>query len=148
MKSPVSHPSCYHLGYSLSCDEFDSLLKRAGGKCELCRQQVDSLQIDHDHALGGAWAVRGLLCGLCNQRIRRIESGGWVPTSEDRAYLASAWHLTQTSSAAKAARVRPRRPCPTCGHDSAVKTSGGLHLHWSRLPGKSDERCPADAPSS
>lgn len=148
MRPRPSHPSCYHTGYSLSCSEYDSLLRRSKGRCDRCREPFDKLVIEHDHRLGGNWAVRGLVCQPCNQRLRYVDSGKVRASATDRRYLTRAWHLTQASSTAKAARVRPRRSCSTCGHDSAVKPSGGLHLHWSRIPGKHNERCPGDAPPS
>ncbi|MFE5868826.1 endonuclease domain-containing protein [Streptomyces roseifaciens] len=72
-----SHTSCYHTSYALTCSEYDDLLLRAGGQCMLCKirpRSGRSLNIDHDHALGG-WAVRGLVCDRCNQVIRRVEAG-------------------------------------------------------------------------
>lgn len=63
-----------HTYYRLTCDEFDQLFARAGGRCEICRIPVGEtatgkIFIDHDHKLGN-WAVRGLLCPICNQRLR------------------------------------------------------------------------------
>jgi hypothetical protein len=76
------------------CEQFDRLLARADGKCELCgADEEDSawgqLHIDHEHQVG-QWAVRGLLCDACNlklQRGRRLP-----PTPRLQRYLANAWY--------------------------------------------------------
>lgn len=141
MALPVRHPSCYHVGYSLSCNEYDDLARLADGCCQICSTPTTPLYIDHDHALGN-WAVRGLVCHRCNQAMRHVENGNHPPTAEVTNYLNSAWHLTQASSRAKAARVRAKVACPTCGRSTAVHGNGNLHRHWSRLPGQRNEMCP------
>lgn len=135
----ATHASCYHVGYSLTCTEYDTLLTRAQGRCELCGELPSRLQIDHDHRLG-TWAVRGLLCQACNNRLGHIDSGRWLADSPVRAYLKSAWHLA-VDTTARAARVKPRGTCPTCGRDCAVTAREMVLGHWSRLPGMHDTRC-------
>lgn len=89
------HQSCNHKVYALTCEQYERLLKRAGGRCEMCGRPgflsaKGRLAIDHDHELGW-WAVRGLLCNRCNTQFRR----SWM--AEARAqYLPKAWHLTKT----------------------------------------------------
>jgi hypothetical protein len=61
---------CRHRSYYLSCDEYDKLRKRAGGRCEICRIPESQtykgfLYIDHFTA-PGLFLVRGLLCPKCN----------------------------------------------------------------------------------
>lgn len=139
----VEHPSCYHVGYSLTCAEYDDLRSIADGYCMLCASPCEAPQIDHDHAIGG-WAVRGLICHRCNHHLKAVEAGRRAARPEDFAYFANAWHLRQPSSATKAARVRPKVPCPACGHPTVVHGNGRLHRHWSRLKG-CNEICTAGA---
>jgi len=73
------HESCNHKVYGLSCDQYERLLNRNGGLCEICGipgrlAARGKLYIDHDHA-GGWTAVRGLVCSRCNIRIRDAEMG-------------------------------------------------------------------------
>ncbi|WP_147944519.1 endonuclease domain-containing protein [Microbispora sp. CSR-4] len=84
---------CHHLVYRLDCDEYDRLVKRAGGACELCQRPTPALQIDHDHAVGDGWeGVRGLVCPKCNSHLMRVDAGV-VPISEACArYLSNAWY--------------------------------------------------------
>lgn len=139
----AKHPSCYHTGYRLSCDEYDDLLAKADGRCMLCAT-VAKLNIDHDHALG-EWAVRGLVCKFCNVHLRFIDAGTAVASSSVRAYLANAWHVSQPSSAAKQARMKPRVDCPTCGHEVGLHGNGKLVRHWCRLSGLRDTICRGSA---
>jgi hypothetical protein len=88
--------TCQHVAYRLSCDDFDALMARAGGACELCRTPHHRLQHDHDHDIG--WhGVRGLLCPKCNAHMRRVDSGERVVTEPVQKYLDNAWHLTHPS---------------------------------------------------
>jgi hypothetical protein len=135
------HASCYHVGYSLSCAEYDDLRRLTRGRCKLCKVETPTLLIDHDHALGD-WAVRGLICHPCNQHLKCIDAGTKKRTPAVSRYLANAWHRRQASSTVKAARVRPKRECPTCRRVTAVYANGNLHQHWSRIPGRYDTICP------
>ena len=125
----ASHASCYHIGYSLNCAEYDDLLAIARGCCMLCKRPAAPLCLDHDHKLGW-WAVRGIVCRSCNQRLRRVESGERAATDAIARYLADPWHLHQPNSAAKKARMRPRAECARCGQEIAVHTNGRLWHHW------------------
>lgn len=67
------HENCRHKDYALSCHNYEVLLKRANGQCELCGllgmyNQWRKLHIDHDNRVG-QWGVRGLLCYLCNTHM-------------------------------------------------------------------------------
>ncbi|MFF0409112.1 endonuclease domain-containing protein [Kitasatospora sp. NPDC004745] len=141
-----THTSCYHTGYSLSCAEYDDLLRLARGCCKICREPTATLSIDHDHGLG-AWAVRGLLCQRCNQHMKLAEHGQRPMTAAMRRYVANAWHRRQATSAAKAGRVRPKRVCPACGRETSVYPNGSLHRHWSRATVTHDVICPGVEPS-
>jgi hypothetical protein len=89
----AGHVTCNHENYSLTCEQYERLLNRAKGHCELCgkpgfKSARGKLHIDHDHALG--WhAVRGLLCNHCNTQFHRT----WMDTPARTAYLSRAWHL-------------------------------------------------------
>lgn len=137
----AKHASCYHVGYSLSCAEYDDLRRLARGRCKICQEPTATLLIDHDHALGD-WAVRGLVCQLCNQHLRRVDAGRRKKSPAVSRYLANAWHRRQPTSAGKAARVRPKRECPACGRETSVHANGSLYRHWSRLAGQYDVICP------
>lgn len=88
------HDTCGHWTYWLSCEEYEALLARSGGFCELCgmpgfETPGGKLVIDHDPRQG-QWAVRGLLCQYCNQNLHRRP-----PTHPAvAAYLHNAWFLT------------------------------------------------------
>lgn len=79
--------------YSLSVVDFDRLVLRAAGHCELCgrRDKGDALTglvIDHSHVTG---RVRGLVCGICNRALPFLEThkhdDDWLRRA--RAYLRS-----------------------------------------------------------
>jgi hypothetical protein len=80
-RSLPAHTDCIHRRYRLTCTQYEALVWRSAGACEVCkrpaseedngwRQVSGRLQIDHDHQLG-LWAVRGLLCRRCNNTIDR-----------------------------------------------------------------------------
>jgi hypothetical protein len=138
----VSHPSCYHIGYSLSCAEYDDLLTLADGRCMICRVPTGPLFIDHDHRLG-QWAVRGLVCNGCNQHLKCIDARRREPAGAAARYLASAWHLRQQTSGAKAARMKRRTTCVRCGIEVAAYTNGKPYRHWSRMAGEGETICTA-----
>lgn len=75
---PLYHDTCHHRIYYLTCDEFDLLWGRSGGRCEICGiNETDTkagrLYIDHNQAAGHL--VRGLLCDKCNAVMRRVDEG-------------------------------------------------------------------------
>lgn len=51
--------------YGLTDETFQALLSRAAGRCQICNE-VEPLQIDHNHATGKA---RGMLCRWCNNGL-------------------------------------------------------------------------------
>jgi hypothetical protein len=53
--------------YGISLQEYRVLLKAQGGRCALCGKPPGktALHVDHSHEL--PYAVRGLLCYLCNK---------------------------------------------------------------------------------
>ncbi|TMZ58010.1 hypothetical protein EMG21_30315 [Klebsiella pneumoniae] len=93
--------ACRHKHYMMNCDQFEGLLARANHRCEICeRPGVDTehrqLYIDHALEPGNRdWAVRGLLCGKCNSRLRRGEA--FSPEAER--FLTNAWYRQQMERA-------------------------------------------------
>lgn len=90
-----NHWSCFaHKSYWLTCSQYDALLKRGNGRCEICyRHHVENHcsvpHIDHDHNWG-RWAVRGLLCARCNIALDYPVMG-----KHRDLYLAGSWYLAE-----------------------------------------------------
>lgn len=80
----------------MTCQQFDALLARSNGRCELCSIPAAETRrgffvIDHDHKVGMSFdVVRGLVCDPCNGHMRRIDSGERPMDDRTRAYLARA----------------------------------------------------------
>lgn len=89
-------PNCHHKSFRLTCAEFDAMHDDAASHCQLCGDFKTYLMLDHDHRLG-QWAVRGLLCGVCNVGLGRMERRQRGLTDDAERYLANAWHLTHRS---------------------------------------------------
>jgi hypothetical protein len=90
-RRPKNRP-CTHATYLLSCDGYDELLDFTGNRCQVCGTGPKSagdgvLFIDHDGMLG-QWAVRGLLCQVCNVRVEWPHLRG--PAGDE--YLANPWY--------------------------------------------------------
>jgi hypothetical protein len=71
--------------FGITPEVYDLMLAEQGGLCALCRQPCSTgrcLAVDHDHTTG---AVRGLLCGRCNNALERAEVDGWLQAAQ--AYL-------------------------------------------------------------
>lgn len=90
---------CNHFAkYGMTCDSFDLLRARAGGRCEICQTPEGqttrgALVIDHFEG-GGLYFVRGLLCDRCNSVMSRHDRHAeWGPSSLPWAERARAYHL-------------------------------------------------------
>ena len=64
--------------YQITDEQYESLLKRAKGKCELCGTILTDdgpsrEVIDHNHETG---SVRGLLCNNCNMGLGYVADSG------------------------------------------------------------------------
>lgn len=129
------HATCSrHRDYALSCEQFDALLDRSDGKCELCGVDANCsawgvLHIDHEHQIG-RWAVRGLLCDGCNTRLqygRRLP-----PTPPLLRYLGNAWYRVELDRLGLSGDL-PLEP----GVGSSVRT---LKRSRIRMPGEGGDR--------
>lgn len=90
------HDTCHHGIYRLTCEEFDALWQRSGGRCELCgvletETKRGRLNIDHDQR--SYHLVRGLLCDWCNGVVMRRADEGRAKyiTEETARYAADPW---------------------------------------------------------
>jgi len=82
---------CTHRNYLLDCAEYDALLNHAGHRCQICGKSAaetghGKLFIDHEPFVG-QWAVRGILCNVCNAHSKLLDAAVWA------AYLADPWYL-------------------------------------------------------
>ena len=74
--------------HGITVAERDAMIAAQNGLCAICMQPEDSvspgpshsakgrtktLSVDHDHALSGREAIRGMLCLRCNCAINRLE---------------------------------------------------------------------------
>lgn len=99
------HATCHHRNYRLTCEQYDRLLRRADGHCEICGIAAEDtpaarLGIDHDHHAGdGQNHVRGMLCAKCNCNLKYPERGDRPFTDAERRYLANAWCVLEPPAA-------------------------------------------------
>lgn len=56
--------------YGITRVEYEQLLVRSAGKCEICGTHLKKINIDYDPATG---QVRGLLCTPCNTALAAID---------------------------------------------------------------------------
>jgi hypothetical protein len=107
-EKPKGRP-CSHRVYQLECDDYDRLVARAGGKCQICGTAPEQtkhgfLVIDHDDAVG-QWAVRGLLCSTCNSALPMGSAPEWAAD-----YLANPWWRLELERIGVDASPRPEPP--------------------------------------
>lgn len=95
------HRTCQHAIYRITCEQYERMLARADGHCEICGIAVEDtpdnrLGIDHDHTAGDGWDhVRGMLCTKCNCNLKYPERGEREYTPAEAAYMARAWHVVE-----------------------------------------------------
>lgn len=124
----MTHESCQHGTYSLTCEEYDALWEHAQGRCELCDIPASEaarglLYIDHDHNYGYS-AVRGLLCASCNVVMTYVDDGKRPWDARTRAYRDAAWFM----------RVVQQRD--TSGHTRSKVGAAKTPLRPMRVPDK------------
>lgn len=111
--------TCHHFTqHSLTCDQYDELLARAAGHCELCGLPESEtggkrLVVDHFQG-GGVYLVRGLICDRCNSTMSCLdENKPWGPKrtweTAARAYEARSWQQATLEQMARVAAERERR---------------------------------------
>ena len=95
---------CHHYAlYRMTCEEYEALRARTGGRCELCNVPEEEtrrgfLVIDHFHGRNGGSFIRGMLCDWCNQSVMRCIDGiqawganrAWEAAA--REYEHNPWH--------------------------------------------------------
>lgn len=129
----AGHETCHHRTYLLSCDQFEALLARAGGRCELCSvpasDVVDGkLRIDHEHRIG-LHAVRGLLCPTCNAHMRRVDSGERPMSWEVAAYVLLSGNVLPPGWAAL-------QPSTATGHPRTVRIPKDIWTEFGEVCGQ------------
>lgn len=150
LREPRQHghhnpPACHHKAFLLTCAEFDALHDAADSRCQMCGKWTSYLCIDHDHALG-KWAVRGLLCGVCNIGLGYIDRGERPATEAADRYRANAWHLTQDTTN-KQNRGSQRAWCRWCHSSAPVRLDGRFfkHVRSGRIRCAGSDRLPSKA---
>lgn len=78
--------TCQHFIYRMSCEDYEALIRRAGGRCEICRDVPKRAAIDHDHSVG-EHGVRGLVCQKCNVNLGHVDRGRKPADEATAAYL-------------------------------------------------------------
>ncbi|MCX4612121.1 endonuclease domain-containing protein [Streptomyces mirabilis] len=63
--------------------------------CALCASRSTALVVDHCHTHG---LSRGLVCGGCNNRLGRLDSGATVPSPREAFYLSNCPECRRTES--------------------------------------------------
>ena len=74
--------------YGLSPMLYEQLKEKCQGKCSLCGQQTDSLELDHDHKTK---RIRGFLCRKCNLLLGLLEDRN-IPLNQIATYLDKPCH--------------------------------------------------------
>jgi hypothetical protein len=94
----MSHISCHHQTYYLTCSQFDAMLARADGHCERCGTPfAERFHIDHDHQydVRKNSGVRGLVCPKCNSHLDAVDRRLKPVDSLTRTYIDASWCLTE-----------------------------------------------------
>jgi hypothetical protein len=72
LRKKANHERRVQVIYGLAPGEYERLYAAQGGRCAICQTangKTKRLAVDHNHTTG---AVRGLLCGPCNQLVGRL----------------------------------------------------------------------------
>lgn len=56
--------------YGLTVAEYEDLVEAANGRCAICEEINDRLEVDHCHETG---VVRGMLCPRCNKALGLLD---------------------------------------------------------------------------
>lgn len=115
--SERTHAAAIEKTYGLTALEYDTLLKKQGGKCAICRSRPKSkrLAVDHDHQTG---AVLGLLCSRCNHDLK---GSAW----DSLAMATALWHYMNTPPTS-GGWIAPENAPRLAPVENAVRQSDGL----------------------
>lgn len=79
--------------YGITLNDYNRMFAEQNGCCKICNIHASELkvplQVDHSHITG---KVRGLLCGLCNSRLREDNIGHF--NSYDSLYSKALGYIT------------------------------------------------------
>jgi hypothetical protein len=135
----VGHENCRHRAYRLTCRQYDRLLSRAAGRCEVCglpdrENRKGKLYIDHVNDLGN-WAVRGLLCLGCN--------AGLHLKPMFKQYIGASFYLTLLAEAGVTSLKKPEPPFGSVVVDHASRPwrhedGGWWPRHRRNLPARAE----------
>jgi len=69
--SAAAHHGHIEKTYGIGTREYNAILAAQGGGCAICGAvaRTKRFPVDHDHALAGREAVRGILCKRCNHDL-------------------------------------------------------------------------------
>lgn len=67
----MAHDQHLQATYGITIEDYDALLKDAGGACWICGGGTSKrhFAVDHDHKTG---EVRGVLCATCNKTLGKF----------------------------------------------------------------------------
>lgn len=113
---------CHHFIYHrLTCDQYDELLARAGGHCEMCgtvESETGGQRLVVDHFQSGQSRIRvvlGMVCDACNSAMSCLDGNKrWGPRrsvleSQARAYQAQVLRDLPPTELAAIERIQERR---------------------------------------
>lgn len=61
--------------YGIQIEQYNEMLDKQNGLCEICKFTMEKICIDHNHETGH---VRALLCGNCNLLLGMAHEDAWI----------------------------------------------------------------------
>lgn len=77
--------------YGLSLEDYNTLIKQQEGKCKVCSEYTETLQVDHCHQTN---TIRGLLCLNCNTALGKLQENPLI-IQRAKEYVMTATDNTQ-----------------------------------------------------
>lgn len=129
--SARQHAAMVEKTYGITGDDYDSMLKRQGGKCAICRARPISKRfaVDHDHKTG---EPRGLLCSRCNHDLL---GNAW----DSLAIATALWHYLNTPPASGAWRP-PEAQARLAPVEAAVRPADALEDEFAIVSRRSEKK--------